>query len=409
MKISLLLLREPFGKILEESLARYYSGRYNISHKIEWRKITIKDFFSVSRGKDQKWYCNQYINSIYVRSANPTLFGILKYEYTNNPIKKVKTPFQKLYYWLATNKWLKLFFSTHIIRIYPPIPDASNMLIIGGNRKIRILNIRTKEVTVLLKSGFSHKYIENELYIKENQSDLSIPKSNIIGADRSWYSEEMVRGNSPDRISSHQIRRHVIKIAIANLHIIMRRTLRSQVLGEYLLQLKSEIFSEISNCRFLNSNEKNEYNAVIDSVIKLLEPFDQDQIALYHTHGDFQEGNILYDGENVWLMDWEYSAQRSLLYDAFVLLLKARFIKEYSKVVNALLQDEAGPWETSILENWPHVKWASEKYVYMLVFLLEELQLRLKENSNPLFYKPSFNYSIFLDELKTVIQIIKNR
>jgi len=49
------------------------------------------------------------------------------------------------------------------------------------------------------------------------------------------------------------------------------------------------------------------------------------QILTALTHGDFQPGNILVDGDRVWLIDWEYSARRQVGYDALVYALCSRF------------------------------------------------------------------------------------
>lgn|GEM_PF-4902584 len=39
------------------------------------------------------------------------------------------------------------------------------------------------------------------------------------------------------------------------------------------------------------------------------------------THGDFEPGNIIANGDRYWLTDWEYSDRRQAAYDGLVYVL----------------------------------------------------------------------------------------
>ena len=66
------------------------------------------------------------------------------------------------------------------------------------------------------------------------------------------------------------------------------------------------------------------------------------EVRLSRSHGDFQPGNVLLDGEGcLTLIDWEETDIRSSCYDAMVFSLSARFPSGLSGRVHAFLKDGA--------------------------------------------------------------------
>ena len=121
-----------------------------------------------------------------------------------------------------------------------------------------------------------------------------------------------------------------------------------------------------------------------------LRPVAGDCVTTSLTHGDFQPGNILINGEGVWLIDWEYAARRQIGYDALVFMLRSRRPRGLATRLNKFVA--RGPDGTSLIDNlaWPRVNWrrVNCRWLSAALFLLEELVLHLKENDNPVFFRP---------------------
>ena len=62
--------------------------------------------------------------------------------------------------------------SKYVIEVSPPIKDAENKLIIGGNTKIRLIDITNRKVYVILKNGFNKKYMVKEKYVRSTCMEI---------------------------------------------------------------------------------------------------------------------------------------------------------------------------------------------------------------------------------------------
>ena len=149
MKISELLKREPFDKIFVETIELFLKELSGKKHVVDWN---LKG--NGNPTLMQQWYCNPLINSIFVKKVNPTVFNSINGEYLHNPLKSWRSTLQKLYLYLSQNRFTSILLSKYVIHISPPIDNANNKLIIGGNTKIRIIDISKNIVYVILKNGF---------------------------------------------------------------------------------------------------------------------------------------------------------------------------------------------------------------------------------------------------------------
>ena len=195
MKISTLLEREPFDKIFEKTMASFFSDFTNHPHKVKWYP---KNHNNQNTASIQQWYCNPLINSIFVKDANSDVFNSISGEYSHNPLKPWRSSIQKLYLSLSQHQMTSPLMSKYVIEVSPPIKDAKNKLIVGGNTKIRLIDIANRKVYVILKNGFDKKYLEKEIYVRTNFIFLPIPKIYTYGSNDLWYCEEYVSGKSPN-------------------------------------------------------------------------------------------------------------------------------------------------------------------------------------------------------------------
>jgi len=124
------------------------------------------------------------------------------------------------------------------------------------------------------------------------------------------------------------------------------------------------------------------------------------------THGDFQAGNILYDGETAWILDWEFSKRRQIGNDIFVLILMPRNPIGFGQRFLKLLHSNPEGVNLHLLNSWPFLNWEfhDTRKISLILFLLEEIEFILEENNNPLFFEEALGLSPFMSELEHVLK-----
>jgi len=405
MKISLLMEREPFDKIFEETFTSFLNDLTNSPHKVKWYPRNHKKQKTVSV---QRWYCNSLINSIFVNGAKPTVFDSISGEYSYNPLRPWRSLIQKLYLNFSRYPITGPSLSKYIIEISPPINDAINKLIIGGNTKIRMIDIADRNVYVILKSGFQKKYLDREIYVRNNFRYLPIPKIHSYGKNGKWYCEDYIVGSSPDRIKG-SIGQVILNIAIEHIHKMLNETKNEESLLDYVGLVQERIKIKISQISHIDSIFEKKILSVTSELINLLNNYSGYTIITAYSHGDFQEGNILHDGEKTWILDWEYSNKRQIGYDLFVLLLKSRVYKGFSNRFLKLINNDLDEQQIELLNNWPGIKWKTKpnNKIHLLLFLLEEIDFHLGESNNKNFYKTTSGLTAIICHVNDILTINK--
>ena len=396
MKISLLLKREPFAKIFEDTFSSFLSEMYNQQYVVEWfPRKHINQFDSF----DQKWYCNSLINSIFIKGTNPEVFNSINAEYSYNPHKPWISPLQQVFLYFSKNKFFATAFSNYIIKISPPIEDAENKLIIGGNTKIRLIDYASKKVYVVLKKGFKKEFINREIFIRNNYKYYFVPKLIEKSNKEEWYSEQYISGVSPDRIGGHK-GHDVLWDAVQHVHKMLNTTKKSESLSRYVGSLQKRIVESVEQISHIDETVKKDITDLASILGRHLNTYSDCVVTTAYCHGDFQEGNIIYDGVNTWILDWEYSGFKQVGYDLFVLLLKSRVSKNFSNRFLRLMNNELDHHQILLINSWPEIQWDTKffKKRSLFLFLLEELDFHIEENGNVSFFRESFGLKSFIRE-----------
>lgn len=397
MKISYLIEREPFDKIFEETFSSFLDDHNKRSHYVKWypKNHTYKNTDSI-----QRWYCNPLINSIFVKNVNPAVFSSISGEYAHNPYKPWWSLIQRAYLFLSQFNLTSSFLSKYVILVSPPIEEARNKLIIGGNTKIRMIDIAHRKVYVILKKGFDKKYVQRELYVRSNFTYIPIPKIHTHGSNGLWYSEEYISGISPDRMRG-DCGQGILMEAIHHIHKMLNETKKTVSLLDYMGLLQKKIIEGIDQNSQIDTSFKKKIAALASTFVLLLKRYDGHVVTRAYCHGDFQQGNIISNGEKSWILDWEYSGQKQIGYDLFVLLLKSRVSGGFSNRFLLWLNNEIDHDQMELINNWPEIKWNTKHFreIYLFLFLLEELVFHLEENNNDLFYGESKGLTAYYKEL----------
>lgn len=406
MKISVLKNREPFDKILISTLKLFFNSLYNENYKI---KLSSK--FSLKKNNDinQVWYCNTLINSIFMYNVNNDVFSSINGEYSFNPNKPFKSFFQKVYLKLSQTKYFNILLSHYTYVINPGIENGRNKLIIGGNKKIRIIDIEKKEVFVILKKDFDKIYIQREIFIRKNFSFISTPKIIQNHNNNFWYSEEYVSGIPPNRLKKSKFKIILDKI-ISELVILREKTKKTTYIEEYLIILNSKFNNDLENTLLFSDSKKNEIRSILNSINQFVVSCSDKEIFTSICHGDFHLGNILTNEDKYWLIDWENSCERNYAYDLFIFLLKSRNDKSFAEDIIKIFKGEFESDQLEIIRRWPELisNDSNIKKIYILIFLIEDLQFYIEENNNNNFYINSNILTNRISEYNKIIFYLDN-
>ncbi len=404
MRISLLLEREPFPRILERTLARFWGEQYGREFSVTWQPLTLAGRREST--STQSWLVNAYLNAIFRPDAEPAIFDPIRREYTHSPVvwRRVVQPACVR---AALSRTLASRFAQAQLIVDPPVPDAEHKLIVAGNHKIRLLDWQEQRAYAICKDGFNQDFLAQEIAVRRQAEclGLPIPAMYEVSAEHSWFSEAYTVGTPVNRLSSQAAAGQATATAMAALRRLAEATQEVETVAGYVQQLQHEIDALVQANHLLTSAQRQEIGAhttrlAEDAVAPLPPPHDQIVLAL--AHGDFQPGNVLVH-DDITLIDWEYAGRRFAAYDLLVWSLAARFP---SGLAERLYQFVMEGWQAELLpevEGWPGLTLANASNAMRRrlshFFLLEELNLHLLENSQPDLIQLGQGLRILLHEL----------
>jgi choline/ethanolamine kinase len=401
MRISLLLQREPFGKIFEKTLTGFLQSRFGQSYTIKWRAAS-----SLSNPNSQVWLCNPYLNAIFVNKVHKEVLLPVIQEFSRSA-KWWRRPFQKLYVDLSTKHWTCKWFAPYIVEISPSLKEAKNLLILGGNHHIRLLDYNEGTAFVIQKVGFDRELVVNDVRVRKENPYLPSPRIHEISEDGSWYSEELILGTPINRLQSVAQGKRAMKDVMTTLSQLYEKTARKVNAAEYASDIITRIEGQIRKCSHFGRKTGDNLLKDLLELNKIIRHRQNKEIVVARTHGDFQPANILLGEEQTWLIDWEYTAERQIAYDGLVLALEARSSLGLGQRVFQAINDDVPECE-QLLSTIPYVKWRDrvERCTILTLFMLEELDLKIMEVGNPMLFSLDRGFEAFWKEAKQAIQDI---
>src|SRR5690606_4986248 len=136
MRISLLLQREPFGSIFEQTVTSFLEKRVNKPITVQWINGRPKIDRIKSELHNQVWLCNTYLNAIFAKTAKDHIFEPIYREFSRST-QWWKRPLQRLYVDAAVAPGTRAYLAQATVTFSPSLPNAEYCLFIGGNHKIR--------------------------------------------------------------------------------------------------------------------------------------------------------------------------------------------------------------------------------------------------------------------------------
>jgi hypothetical protein len=401
MRISLLLQREPFGKILEKTLTGFLRSRFDQSYTVKWRKAS-----SLANPNSQIWLCNPYLNAIFVPEARKEVLLPVIREFSRSAIWW-RRPFQKVYVDLAVAPITCKWFARAAMKISPPLKNAENILILGGNHHFRLLDYNEGAAFVIQKAGFDREFLVNDIRVRKENPYLPSPCIHEIAEDGSWYSEELILGTPINRLEDKEQGERAVMDVMAPLFQLYKKTARKVDAAEYATEIIDRIEEQVKTCsHFAKETRENLLKDLLE-LNKIFSRWQNKEIVVAQTHGDFQPANILLGEEQTWLIDWEYTAERQIAYDGLVLALGARSSSGLGQRVLQAINDDV-PECGQLLSTIPYVQWQDrvERHAMLALFLLEELDLKVMEVCNPMFFGLDHGFDTFRKEVRQAVQVI---
>lgn len=393
--------REPFGEILERTLKRFLESQFGESFNVKWHSgIILKEQYS----NNQLWFCNPYLNAIFISSIIKQNLLPLINEFSRSLVWW-RRPFQKMYVGLATTRRIYRWFARATVEISPPLKNAENLLILGGNHHLRLLDYNKGKSFVIHKAGFNRAFITNDIRVRRENPYLPTPAMRDVAEDGSWYSEELVAGTPINRLKDIEQSKRAAKDVMAVLLQLYKKTARKVKTIEYALEIIKRIEKRIKtySC-FANGIRKNILEELL-ALRKIVNCLQDEEVIVAQTHGDFQSANILVDGNLTWLIDWEYTAERQIAYDALVFALKARFLQGLKQRILQAIKDDFQGCE-QLLELIPDIQRHNidKRRSMLMLFLLEDMELKVIEACNSVFFGLDQGFTRFWKEAQRTIQ-----
>lgn len=394
MRISLLLPREPFGAVLEQTLVRFWSEQHGQPYAVQWR------MGRASPAAAQIWLANIYLNAIFTPDADRAIFDPIRREFARSTVWW-KRPAQRAYTALAVSRALAGRLAQACLAVTPAVPDAQFKLLVAGNHKLRLLDRRAGVAYGILKAGFGPATMQRELDARQAAlaAGAPVPALHEVADDRSWYCEQYVSATPLNRLPSRTAAQAAAAQAAAGLQRLLAATERAEDAAGYAAGLRADSERLAAAAHLLSATQRAAIADLAEALAARVKTLDG-AVILATTHGDFQPANILADGARVWLIDWEYSAVRQAGYDALVLALGSRFPQGLGDRLR-LFVEQGWPNDALVAPaGWPGLRLAAraERRQHAALFALEELTLRLDEASEPLLTRLDLGLDVLLAE-----------
>lgn len=295
MRMSLLLAREPFGTILERTLGAYWSAAEPGGTRVHW---------GASEGGGQLWRGNVYLNFFCVEGVDPACFDVIVREF-GHARAAWRRGLQSVYVRAAITPPLRGWLSQVRFGVSREIPQAREQLVIGGNRRIRIIHPRAGRSIVIHKVGYGRKAFDREVSARRGAAAAMAPIFYGLDGTGTAFTEEYFVGTPANRLPPAReaaVRAEALHKLVAEVH---RPTLRVASMAERLHEVSAALAKQAPAL-------SESVRALVDEVVPSV---GSAPVGLVLSHGDFQDANILVAGDSIRVIDWETATERSQLYD----------------------------------------------------------------------------------------------
>jgi hypothetical protein len=388
MKAADLMLRECVPEIVEETLRGFLQRQFGGEWKVTWTSRAWR------QTEAQCWTCNTYINAIFRSGAKRSVLEIVRREFSRHPVWW-RSPLQLAYFAVATWAPTARIMAQAQLEIVPDVPASSGWLMVLGGSKLRIIDTVARIVYCCRKSNANPLRFGREVEARKRAERAGVRTPRILSeVDRDQLVEEMVIGTPPNRLRSKSERELALRSAQESLKMLYEKTAVSTTCGEYAQGLASEAVGLIEESTSLRASIKDAKRS-IEFLLRGLQPSFDRRIETVVAHGDFQPGNVLWDGDSSWLIDWEYSVRRQASYDDLTWRLEARTCGGLTDRISGYLREA-------------HQSQKAVQSASLYLFLLEDLLFRIYNQKDVPQESGRSAWNIYLKDCSLACEFLSN-
>lgn len=384
MRISEMRAREDLDAIVRATLARDFSEQLG-------RPVAV-----TARGPGQRWLVQPLLSAFYTPQISGVARRHLRDDFRYSPVPLRVVPQFALGTALASAPGLRLAGRTAFF-VDPPVHGAADLLIMPGNRRVRVFDFARRVCRVLLKEGFGPRVMETEVAVRGGPTGGPFPPITQAAPDLSWFEEPLVAGRVLPRLPPWTPARPLEARALAALAAFTRPSRRTVGAASHLEPLLTRVAlaaAEVTARYGAAAASPAAYASALAEVAAI-----PGELDVATTHGDLQPGNILvtHGGKDVLILDWEHSGTRLADYDALVLGLRSRAAHGLGARVLAFVSGA-----TPCAGLGPEAAGLPWRRATAAAFLLEDLCFYLEESVEVPGSRPSAGLAVLGQELATL-------
>lgn len=396
MRLDLLLAREPFPTVLATTLSGYLGARTSWQGRVDWIE---------GGGGGPALRVHPKLNLIFSPTCPVAPLRELAAEYAYHP-QTWRRVLQSAYVRYAVIRPLSGVLARARVQL-EPFPEAlAECCILGGNQALRIVDLVRDTSVVIRKRGYRRAFLDTAVGLRRAYPHLPGPRLLDWDLTQGWYLEERMRGLPLNRVSAPDRVAQALSAARGALVTLYEGTIRDESRADWMAERLGRIRAE---CQVLPSvyspAVRREILALAETLVNRIGqgPEASAPIPTVISHGDFQPGNIIVptqsDAGPVYVIDWEYAARRCCWYDAVVYALASRFPRDLANRVRDFWRD---PSASAAALAWCGAGGGGQAALInrTLVFLLEDLLLRIEETAIPDLRQPGAGFLQFLKECR---------
>jgi len=212
-----------------------------------------------------------------------------------------------------------------VLWVAPPIPYAENLIIVPGNRRVRVFDLGRGQCRVFLKDGFCPEPMRREVAVRGSGRDGPFIPIGARDEGLRWFEERIVTGYALPRAPPWWPRSRLEEEALTLMDSWVMATSTPTSAGIRAEALQRRISA---GCAALASRVD---RVLLDGMARATSDLvpvaaHMGGTAIVQSHGDFQPGNVLVEEttRRVFLSDWEYAGPRFRWYDVLTWGLRSR-------------------------------------------------------------------------------------
>lgn len=365
MRISLLRERENFEGVFAESLQAHFRMCHNENVDIPWSRNEAGDFI-----------CNDYLNVLFHRKLPTRKLESFTKEFCYQP-SFLKRLAQTAYVKFACRKGLRRLTCKRRFKIHGTKLNFEKWIFIPGNHSIRCIDVERKRSIVFPKKGFNAGFLKAEVRARTEYAAECSPRIIYFSPEFTWYEEEIIEGLPYNRLANPDAQQKLLIYCESELKKLYIKTLKRESLVDYAAEMHVELRKLMKSLedKITLSTAKG-LRRTFREIQNRLADLKNCSIESVISHGDFQPANTMLGQDRDYIIDWEYSARRSRFYDAITWSSHARSHQEFPIFFERMLSEYK---TSSDLFAWTGRPIGTNDHSYLWLFLLEDLQLKLKE------------------------------